>query len=231
MIMGNNEVKVQNNTDVKDNKIGIKAFCEQYAKLDSKLQPRFIDEKLKVKKYVPFIMKVTVADQLAKATYINKDGVVVVNSASHYLFFCKSIVDLYTNLKSESDGFYDEYDMLMQSGVLAEIMCKIPDDELKEFNTVVDMKKNDLLYNRSSAQAFVREQVERFGTLIGTTAGAALDGVKEAIVNLDDSKVTEILKAVEKVAKKMPVRAKTTGTRTRKAKTDAGEIKVVKDGE
>lgn len=230
--MENNEVKktdVQDNTEVKDNRIGIKDFCTRYMKLDSKLQPKFIEEKLKVRQYVPFIMKVTAADTLAKATYLNKNGDVVVNSASHYLFFCKSIIDLYTNLKSESEGFYDEYDLLMQSGVLAVIMTKIPEDELKEFNTIVDMKKNDLLYNRSSAHAFVKEQVERFGTLFGTTAGAALDGVKEAIVNLDDTKVTEILKAVEKVAKKLPGKAKT--TRTRKAKIDAGEIKVVKDGE
>ena len=66
------------------------------------------------------------------------------------------------------------------------IFSAIPEDELKEFKMIVDFETNDAIANEYENHAFIRSQVERFGTLIGNViepilSTIDLDKVKEVI--------------------------------------------------
>lgn len=182
----------------------IKNFCEQYNKLATQLQDKFIKDNIKIKQYVPFLEKLSRAENLARNTMIDHEtGNIKVNSASNYLFFCRSVIELYTDLQVETPGFFDEYDMLKSCGVLDKLMVGtkevaplIPADELAEFSTLCDMAKSDIMTNKASTRAFIESQVDRFAMLTGTVIQPLMENVKDAIINLDDAKVKRWIKPI-----------------------------------
>lgn len=178
----------------------IKEFAEKYnAIATDKLKEDYLKNNLHIKPYLPFLTKVTFADKLAKVTTLDKDtGNVNVKSDVNYLFFCRMIIEQYTDLQVETEGFYEEYDLLNEFGLLDKIMQMIPEKEIAEFKMICDMKKSDLLQNKYENHAFIASQVERFGTLIGVTLKPILDKLTTELENMDDEKITKLSKALEK---------------------------------
>ena len=183
----------------------IKEFVESYSNFATQnLKDDYLKDNLEITTYVPFVKKVTYAASLAQNTMINKDtGNVRVSSESNYLFFVRSIIELYTDLEIENNAFYDEYDLLNESGLLDEIMQMIPEKEINEFKMICDMKRSDLLQNKYENHAFISDQVERFGTLIGVTLKPMLDKLATELENMDDEKITKLSKALEKGLKRI----------------------------
>ena len=66
----------------------IKEFCDEYNKLATQLQDKYITDNVKIKKYVPFLTKVTYAENLARVSMVDHEsGNIHVNSAAGYLQF------------------------------------------------------------------------------------------------------------------------------------------------
>ena len=147
---------------------------------------------------------ITLADKLAKVTTLDKNtGNVNVKSDINYLLFCRMIIEQYTDLQVKTEGFYEEYDLLNESGLLDKIMQMIPEKEIAEFKMICDMKKSDLLQNKYENHAFIADQVERFGTLIGITLKPVLEKISEQIENMSDEDVEKFTNKVEKLLKRV----------------------------
>ena len=174
----------------------IKGFAEKYnAMATDRLKEDYLKDNLHIKTYLPFLTKMTLADKLAKVTTLDKDTRNVnVKSDINYLLFCRTIIEYYTDLQVETEGFYEEYDLLNESGLLDKIMQMIPEKEINEFKMICDMKKSDLLQNKYENHAFISEQVTRFGELIGTILKPALDKISEQLENLSDEDIENIKK-------------------------------------
>ena len=183
----------------------IKDFVEKYSVIATdRLKENYLNDNLHIKAYLPFLTKVTLADKLAKVTILDKDtGNVNIKSDVNYLLFCRMIVEQYTDLQVETEGFYEEYDLLNEFGLLDKIMQMIPEKEIAEFNTICDMKKSDLLQNKYENHAFIADQVDRFGTLIGVTLKPVLDKLTTELENMDDEKITKLSKALENGLKRI----------------------------
>ena len=183
----------------------IKEFTEKYnAIATDRLKEDYLNNNLHIKTYLPFLTKVTLADKLAKVTTLDKDtGNVNVKSDVNYLLFCRMIVEQYTDLQVETEGFYEEYDLLNESGLLDKIMQTIPEKEIAEFKMICDMKKSDLLQNKYENHAFVASQVERFGTLIGVTLKPVLDKLATELENMDEKDIEKLSKALERGFKRV----------------------------
>lgn len=199
-------------------KLKILKFCTDYNKLATdSLKERFIKEKLAVKEYLPFLTKDMITTRIVDAalyerenytdengeTKRRKTGNIKANSVVEYLLFCRVVIENYTNLESETDGFFEEYDVLTQTGLMSKIMKMIPESEINELNTIRDMKRNDVIFNHSTPHAFVSSQVERFGRLAGTTLKPILDKISNELENMDDVKVEKIIKAMDKGLKRI----------------------------
>ena len=183
----------------------IKEFVEKYnAIATDRLKEDYLNNNLHIKTYLPFLTKVTLADKLAKVTTLDKDtGNVNVKSDVNYLLFCRTIIEQYTDLQVETEGFYEEYDLLNESGLLDKIMQMIPEKEIAEFKMICDMKKSDLLQNKYENHAFISDQVERFGTLIGVTLKPVLEKISEQIENMSDEDAEKFANKVEKLLKRV----------------------------
>ena len=182
----------------------IKEFVEKYNTIATdRLKEDYLKDNLHIKTYLPFLTKVTLADKLAKITILDKDtGNVNVKSDVNYLLFCRTIIEQYTDLQVETEGFYEEYDLLNESGLLDKIMQMIPEKEIAEFKMICDMKKDDIIFNQSTPKAFINQQIERITTIASVTLKPILEKLVDEFENLDDKKIEKFEKYLSKLLNK-----------------------------
>ena len=179
----------------------IKEFCEGYVKASDKLKERYLKEKLKIKTYIPFIRKVALADNLVKHTVIDsKTGDINVRSDINYLLFCRIMIEEYTNLIVETEGFFEEYDLLNQSGILDIIISMIPEKELKELKMICDSKQQDYLLNHGTPKAFISSQVERLTTLLPIVLEPIINEVTKQVNSISSEDKKDFLDNIIRLA-------------------------------
>ena len=180
-------------------------FIEKYnAIATDRLKGDFLNDNLHIKTYLPFLTKVTLADKLARVTTLDKDtGNINIKSDVNYLLFCRMIIEQYTDLQVETEGFYDEYDLMNESGLLDKIMQMIPEKEIKEFKMICDMKKDDVIFNQSTPKAFINQQIERVSTILGVTLKPVLENISEQIENMSEEDVEKFTNKFEKLLKRV----------------------------
>lgn len=192
-------------------------FCEKYNNTTDQAKEDFLKRNLKVNNYIPFLEKETLAERVVNATsfgYENVEGEIVqttnveINTSARYILSIRAIIEAYTDLTVESSDFYKEYDALKVSGVLNVLFGTkdtegvIPSNEIEEFYTLVNMKLDDVIRNNTSTQAFISNQVTRFGDLVGTTLNPILEKIAAEINGLDETKVEKLGKSFDKLLKK-----------------------------
>lgn len=196
----------------------IKEFVNKYNSFSTEsLRDNFLKNNLKIKDYVSFLMKNTLAQKIVDVStymyedYIKEDGTkgrrrtntIHVNSTVQYVLFCRVIIENYTNLEVETDGFYEEYDLLNESGLLDKIMQMIPEKEIAEFKMICDMKKDDTIFNQSTPKAFINQQIERVSTILGVTLKPVLEKISEQIENMSEEDVEKFTNKFEKLLKRV----------------------------
>lgn len=187
----------------------IKEFCERYNAIATKsLKDRFIDEKLKIISYVPFIKKDAIINNLLEITMKDKEtGNVKVNSSAEYLLMTRIFIEQYTNLTVETEGFYEEYDELKKSGLFDILLVGddttataplIPYKEIAEFKFLLAQKKADYITNRYEIHSFIAEQVDKLKTLGKATLTPLVDIVSKKLDEIpkeDLDKIVELAKS------------------------------------
>lgn len=184
------------------NKITIETLVTEYNnRANESLKDQYLEDILEIKKYIPFNLKVTLAEKLMEVTMYDKKKNVHVNSVAQYLLFCRIILENYTNI-TIGENFHEEYDLLKESGILDKIMTKIPEGEMAELNTMISMAREDVRTNAYEPHAFIAGQVERFGTLIGTLLDPVIGKLANEIKNLDNATVEKMGKTLDRVLTK-----------------------------
>lgn len=203
----------------------IKEFVENYNNIATiSLKDKYIKDNLEIKTYLPVLTKDAIATILVEKTiyeyekYIDENGEVKqrqtnkieVNSNAQYILFCRLVIENYTNLEVETSTFFEEYDLLKQSGLLNKLISHtneepslIPIEELIEFHKMIENKQKDILFNRSTPQAYISEQIERFSTLIGVTLNPILEKIANSINDIDEKDVEKISSKIDKLIKKI----------------------------
>ena len=205
-------------------KIGIKQFCKEYRNRVTHMQDSYIKENLVIIPYIPFIKKDALADKLVDvSTYVfedykKEDGTIgrrktdkiKVNSTAQYLLFCRLVIENYTNLTVETEGFYEEYDALKECGLLDKLMVStetrpslIPIEEITELRALISMKQSDIIQNYVNPSSYIANQVERFGILAGITLKPVLDRIAISIENMDEKDIEKLGDKFEKMIKRI----------------------------
>ena len=156
---------------------------------------------LNVKSYVSIAKKIDLADRVVKAATNERDnaGNVVgfkVNSLTKYLLHVLGLIELYTDIEIDYNKAIEEYDLLNSNGFIEIILKQIGEKEIAECQLCLDMVWGDVIQNTLSPQAFIKEQVTRFGNLAGTTLSPMIEGLTKAVEGLDDEKVKAIVEAI-----------------------------------
>lgn len=130
------------------------------------------DERIKLIKsivkthYIPFEQKVILAKICVTTSNADaKTKKIIISSPATYLKYTLSILSMYTNLKLEKKDGAKDYDTLQEARLLSPILQEIGDD-LKEFQAVLQMCKDDFMENEATLRASVEKIVASFsGTL------------------------------------------------------------------
>ena len=196
----------------------IKDFCTQYNNRVPQMQETFLKENLKITPYIPFNKKNVLAEKLVDIStyvfedYTKEDGTVSrrktdkirVNSTVQYLLFCRLVIENYTNLEVETEGFFEEYDMLKSSGLLDKLMVStetrpslIPMDEIAELRALIDFKQKDLLFNKTEVHNYVDSLLERFGDVLNVLVKPIMDKAMEQISDTENVEGNDFLEVVK----------------------------------
>ena len=199
-------------------KITIKEFCTQYKSRVSQIQETYIKDNLVITPYVPFNKKNVLADKLVDIStyvfedYTKEDGTIGrrktdkirVNSTVQYLLFCRLVIENYTNLTVETEGFFEEYDALKECGLLDKLMVStetrpslIPMDEIAELRAIIDMKQKDEIFNKTEPHNYVNSLVERFGDIIDVLAKPIMDKAIEQMSETENVEENDFLEVVK----------------------------------
>ena len=202
----------------------VKQFCKEYSNRIDKLKGDYLKENLKITTYLPFIKKDALAQNIVNATtykfedYTKEDGTtgrrrtnqIQVNSTAQMLLFYRVIIENYTDLEVETEGFYEEYDALNESGVLFELTADfeghpslIPAKEISELRGMVDLKQRDIMTNQYEIHSYISNQIERITEVGSVVLKPVLDKLATELENMDDEKITKLSKALEKGLKRI----------------------------
>ena len=202
----------------------IKEFCKEYSNRIDKLKGDYLKENLEITTYLPFIKKDALAQNIVNATtykfedYTNEDGTtgrrrtnqIQVNSTAQMLLFYRVIIENYTDLEVETEGFYEEYDALNESGVLFELTADfeghpslIPAREISELRGMIDLKQRDIMTNQYEIHSYISNQIERITEVGSVVLKPVLDKLTTELENMDDSKIEKLSKALERGLKRI----------------------------
>ena len=197
----------------------VKQFCKEYSNRIDKLKGDYLKENLKITTYLPFIKKDALAQNIVNATtykfedYTKEDGTtgrrrtnqIQVNSTAQMLLFYRVIIENYTDLEVETEGFYEEYDALNESGVLFKLTADfeghpslIPAREISELRGMIDLKQRDIMTNQYEIHSYISNQIERITEVGSIVLKPVLDKLATELENMDDSKIEKLSKALEK---------------------------------
>ena len=189
------------------NKITIKTFCKEYSnRVNDTLKKQYIKDNLKITSYVPFVKKDALISNLLKATMIDKEtDNVKVNSSAEYLLMTRILIENYTNLTVETDGFYEEYDELKKSGLFNILLVGndttaplIPIEEITEFKFLLSQKKADVMTNRYEIHSFIVEQVDKIKALGEATLTPLVDVVSKKLDEIPKEDLNKIVEFAKK---------------------------------
>ena len=203
----------------------VRELCENYRnRATDKLKADYLKENVKITKYLQFIKKDALAQNIVNATtykfedYTKEDGTtgrrktnqIQVNSTAQMLLFYRVIIENYTDLEIETEGFYEEYDALNESGVLFELTADfeqhpsmIPAKEISELRGLIKMKQEDELTNQYEIHSYISNQIERITEVGSVVLKPVLDKLATELENMDDSKIEKLSKVLERGLKRV----------------------------
>ena len=111
------------------------------------------------------------------------------NSAAKYMLYSLTMVDLYTNIDIDYKQSIECFEKI-NGEILDLIISSIDERERKEFKMLLDFACDDIMMNEYEPHAFLRNQVNRFGELIGASLAPVLESV-------DMNKLEEIVKQIK----------------------------------
>ena len=203
--------------------VTVKQFCKEYSNRIDKLKGDYLKENLKITPYLPFIKKDVLAQNIVNATtykfedYTKEDGTtgrrktnqIQVNSTAQMLLFYRVIIENYTDLEVETEGFYEEYDALNESGVLFELTADfeghpslIPAREISELRGMIELKQRDIMTNQYEIHSYISNQIERITEVGSIVLKPVLDKLATELENMDEKDIEKLSKALERGLKR-----------------------------
>lgn len=178
-------------------KYTVAEFCKKYNDAKSNEVKELLIKGIMNIDYVPYEQKIVICEQIIDRTYYIKDENDIkkfhVYSPGRYMLYCLWLIKKYTNIEIDFNNSLSEFNLLNKYRVLDVIISKIPEIEVKEFRMILDMVENDVITNEYENHAFISNQVERFGKLIGFTLTPLLEKINYTLENMDEETINKMI--------------------------------------
>lgn len=154
----------------------------------------YLEGTLAVKDYERYEVVCTICDQIIASSYFTPNGQFKVDSCKKYLMYVSALLNTYTNIRFDENDALGDFNLLQRYGLVDVIISYIPEAQVAMFDSVLNMKSNDMMTNYYEPHAFVREQVVKFAPLIHGWIDKFLGVAEEVVKEIDMDKVRGIVK-------------------------------------
>ena len=183
-------------------KYTVKDFCKKYNETKVEQTKKELISSIINSHYVSYEMKITICEKVIENSYYKKNNDkktkrLYINSPAQYMLYCLYLLKEYTYIEIDFSKSLEEFNLLNESELLDVIISNIPERELKEFRMILDMVENDALQNEYETHAFISNQVERFGELIGIVLKPAIEQLANALENMDEKTIDKIINKLQ----------------------------------
>ncbi|MBD9274923.1 hypothetical protein [Clostridium sp.] len=164
-------------------------FVSNYEQLTSpELKEKFLKGNLNVKSYLPVTQKIFLAEKICDSSMWDKDKKYIeVNSPVRAILTARAIISAYTDLTGTTESWCDEYDALSRSGLMREIMSRIPELELAEFHSFLNMTYHDVITNFTEPHNFISHKVNELKEVLTRIFEPLVSRIKAYIDEADAS--------------------------------------------
>lgn len=153
----------------------------------------YIEGTLAVKDYERYEVVCAICDQIIANSYFTTDGQFKVDSCKKYLLYVSALLNTYTNIRFDENDMLGDFNLLQRYGLIDVIISYIPEAQVAIFDSVVNMKSNDIMTNYYEPHAFVKEQLVKFAPLIHGWIESFLGAAEEIIKDVDINKIKELM--------------------------------------
>ena len=188
----------------------VKSFVEEYEKqLSDADKAKFLRNKLKTEKYMPYADKLAIADNIVKhSSYavvkedneLKQTDRIALNSPMRYILFVMTVVDKYTNIEVNFKNIMPEFDALNFNSLIEVIFEKVGDKETAEFNTVVDMVLNDFMANKYQFKNYINDTLSRVSGIVEKCV-PLIDNIANKLDSMSEEDVKKLSGLLGKVTK------------------------------
>ena len=188
----------------------VKSFVEEYKKqVNDADKAKFLKNKLKTEKYMPYADKLALAENIVKSSsyaMIKEDDVlkqtdrIALNSPMRYILFVMTVVDKYTNIEVNFKNIMPEFDALNFNSLIENIFEKVGDKETAEFNTVVEMVLNDFMANKYQFKNYIDDTLLKVSGLVEKCA-PLIDNIANKLDSMSEEDVEKLSGLLGKVTK------------------------------
>lgn len=181
------------------NYITVKEFVKALTNRSSDDARRvYLEGTLAVKDYERYEVVCAICDQIIASSYFTADGQFKVDSCKKYLMYVSALLNTYTNIRFDENDALGDFNLLQRYGLVDVIIGYIPEAQVTMFDSVLNMKSNDLMTNYYEPHAFIKEQVVKFAPLIHKWIEGFLDVAEDVVKEIDINKINNFIKGVDK---------------------------------
>lgn len=153
----------------------------------------YLEGTLAIKDYERYEVVCAICDQIVASSYFTEDGQFKIDSCKKYLMYVSALLNTYTNIRFDENDALGDFNLLQRYGLVDVIIGYIPDAQVAMFDSVLNMKSNDLMTNYYEPHAFVREQVIKFAPLIHGWVDSFLNVAEDVVKEIDMNKIKELV--------------------------------------
>ena len=154
----------------------------------------YLEGTLAVKDYERYEVVCAICDQIIASSYFTADGQFKVDSCKKYLMYVSALLNTYTNIRFDENNALGDFNLLQRYGLVDIIINYIPEAQIAVFDSVLNMKSNDIMTNYYEPHAFVREQVVKFAPLIHKWIESFLSATENLTKDIDMEKVKKAIR-------------------------------------
>lgn len=154
----------------------------------------YLEGTLAVKDYEKYEVVCAICDQIVASSYFAIDGQFKADSCKKYLMYVSALLNTYTNIKFDENDALGDFNLLQRYGLVDIIIGYIPESQITVFDSVLNMKTNDLMTNYYEPHAFVREQVVKFAPLIHKWIESFLSATENLTKDIDMEKIKKVIR-------------------------------------
>ena len=115
----------------------------------------YLEGALAVKDYERYEVICTICDQIIASSYFTADGQFKVDSCKKYLMYVSALLNTYTNIRFDESDALGDFNLLQRYCLVDVIISYIPESQMAVFDSVLNMKSNDLMTKYYELKEFV----------------------------------------------------------------------------